>query len=127
MGRYEYVRRCRDSWLPAQWLAPDRRRKLLFPISETRGQHVRAVFFHRVGPLEYIWFSNGLAFPAILYDWSISFLGSWTTPAIATVKPSMSGRREGWSGFSGRATFMRPEVLANARKHLRGTFRNNTK
>ncbi|MGP8199420.1 MAG: hypothetical protein ACLQU4_07955 [Limisphaerales bacterium] len=102
-------------------------RAFTFPISETRGQHVRAVFFHRVGPLEYIWFSNGLAFPAILYDWSISFLGSVDHTCHRDSKAIHVWQAGRVVGLLWPCHIYAPEVLANARKHLRGTFRNNTK
>ena len=45
-------------------------------ISKTRGRPVRPVFYHRVGLLDYVWFSHGAAVPAILYDHTVRRLDS---------------------------------------------------
>lgn len=38
------------------------------PPSSTRGRSVRPVFYQQSGPLDHVWFSHGVAIPALLYD-----------------------------------------------------------
>jgi hypothetical protein len=93
-------------------------------ISDTTGQSVRPVFYHRIGPLEYIWFSNGLAFPAILYDWSIRFLDSVSFSWHRDNEAIHAWQAGKVVGLLWPCDISAPQVVENARKHLRESFWN---
>jgi hypothetical protein len=63
-------------------------------ISQGRGRLVRPVFYHRVGLLEYVWFSHGAAVPAILYDHTVRLLDSvrftWHGDSSAIQHPALA-------------------------------------
>jgi hypothetical protein len=88
-------------------------------ISTSRGQYVRPSCFHRSGLLEYIWFSNFQAVPALLYDWAVRFLGesidfTWHRDSRA-IHMWRAGEVVGLLWPCGIAA---PEVVATARRHL---------
>jgi hypothetical protein len=93
-------------------------------ISQSAGQHVRPIFFHRAGVLDYIWFSHGQAIPSILYDWAVKFLGgsvdyTWHRDSRA-IHVWQAGKLVGlfWP-----CQVAAPEVVASAKKRLRQSFR----
>jgi hypothetical protein len=83
-------------------------------ISKTRGRPVRPVFYHRVGLLDYVWFSHGAAIPAILYDHIVRRLAIHLRQAGAVV------------GLFWPCHISAPEVLAHARRRLFGRFAKST-
>ena len=44
-------------------------------ISATGGRPLRPIFYHRTGALDYVWFNQGAAVPALLYDRTLRVLG----------------------------------------------------
>ena len=87
-------------------------------ISSTRGRPVHPVCFHRSGLLEYVWYSHGVAVPAILYDQSIRYLDS----VRFTIHRDMSAiqvRQNGEAiGLVWGCIISAPEVIASARERL---------
>jgi hypothetical protein len=80
------------------------------------------VFYHRVGLLDYVWFSHGAAVPAILYDHIVRPLDS-----VRFTKHSNSSaihlRQAGEVvGLFWPCGISAPEVLSNARRRLFGRF-----
>jgi hypothetical protein len=93
-------------------------------ISKSRGQHVRPVFLQRAGLLEYIWFSHCQAVPAILYDWSVNFLGPVRYTWHRDGRAIHIWQSEKLAGLLWRCHISAAEVLASARQHLLKSFRN---
>ena len=87
--------------------------------STTRGRPVRPVFYHRISSLEYVWFSNFVAVPWILYRETVAYWG----PVNCTWHRGHSAihmRRSGEIvGFTWPATILAPQIIASAREHLR--------
>jgi hypothetical protein len=95
-------------------------------ISKGRGRPVRPVFYHRVGLLDYVWFSHGAAVPAILYDHTVRLLDSvrftWHRDSSA-----IHLRRAGEVvGLFWPCHISAPEVVAKARRRLFGRFAKST-
>jgi len=95
-------------------------------ISKTRGCSVRPVFYHRVGLLDYVWFSHGAAVPAILYDHIFRRLDSvrftWHRGSSA-IHLRQAGEVVGlfWP-----CRISAPEILAKARQRLFRRFAKST-
>jgi hypothetical protein len=95
--------------------------------SQSRGRHVRPVFYHRTGQLAYVWFSHGAAVPAVLYDAAARTLDSirytWHRGNSA-IHVWREGKVVGLIWPCGISA---PEVIANARHELRRSFAKNIK
>jgi len=80
------------------------------------------VFYHRVGLLDYVWFSHGAAVPAILYDHTVRRLDSVRFTRhrdSSAIHLRQAGKVVGLFWPCGISA---PEVLANARRRLFGRF-----
>ena len=95
-------------------------------ISKTRGRPVRPVFYHRVGLLDYVWFSHGAAVPAILYDHIVRRLDS-VRFTMHRDSLAIHLRQAGEVvGLFWPCCISAPEVLAHARRRLFGRFAKST-
>jgi hypothetical protein len=94
--------------------------------SKGRGRPVRPLFYHRVGLLDYVWFSHGTAVPAILYDHIVRRFDSvrftWHRDSSAI---HLRQARE-VVGLFWPSHIAAPEVLAHARRRLFGRFAKST-
>ena len=86
--------------------------------SATRGRPVRPVLCHRAGLLEYIWFTNQIAVPAVLYDLTVSSFHNvrftWHRD-----KRSLQVRQAGQVvALVSPACILAPEVIDGARRQL---------
>ena len=88
-------------------------------MSATRGRATRPMFYHRSGPLEYVWFTHGAALPARLYDCCIRQRAS-VTFTIHRDTDAIHIRRDGEViGLIWACGIAAPEVVARARQYLR--------
>jgi hypothetical protein len=94
--------------------------------SQGRGRPVRPVFYHRVGLLDYVWFSHGAAVPAILYDHTVRLLDSVRFTRhrdSSAIHLRQAGEVVGLFWPCGISA---PEVLAHARRRLFRRFEKST-
>ena len=88
------------------------------PPSATRGQPVRPVFYQHSGVLEYVWFDNGAAVPAVLYDNVLRPLEG-VNFTVHREHEAIHIRRSGrMIGLIWPCGIGAPEVIANARRQL---------
>jgi len=112
--------------LPRGFRPTDENEVFTAEISKTRGRPMRPAFYHRVGLLDYVWFSHGAAVPAILYDHTVRRLDSvrftWHRDSAA-IHLRQAGEVVGlfWP-----CHISAPEVLAHARRRLFGRFAKST-
>ena len=95
-------------------------------ISKTRGRPVRPVFYHRVGLLDYVWFSHGAAVPAILYDHTVRRLDSVRFTRHRDSSAIHLRQAGEVVGLFWPCHISAPEVLAHARRRLFGRFAKST-
>jgi hypothetical protein len=86
--------------------------------SSTRGRSVRPAFYQRSGPLEYLWFSNGAAIPALLYDSVLRPLSGLHFTVHRDHKAIHARRGGQVIGLVWPCSFVAPEVIASARRQL---------
>ncbi len=87
-------------------------------LSATPGRHVRRVFYHHSGRLDYVWFSHGAALPAILYD---LVLRPWHGLSYTVHRGNEAihiRRAGGLVGLVWPCGIFAPEVAENARPQL---------
>ncbi len=86
--------------------------------SATRGRPVRPVLYHRAGLLEYVWFTNHIAVPAVLYDLTVASFDN-VRFAWHRDKRALHVRRAGeLVGLVWPACILAPEVIDGARRQL---------
>ena len=95
-------------------------------ISRTRGRPVRPVFYHRVGLLDYVWFSHGAAVPAILYDHIVRPLDSARFTRHRDSSAIHLRQAGEVVGLFWPCHISALEVLANARRRLFRRFAKST-
>ena len=94
--------------------------------SVTRGRPTRPMFYHRSGPLEYVWFTHGAALPARLYDGCIRQLAA-VTFTIHRETNVMHIRRDGEAiGLIWPCSIAAPEVVASARQKLQSVLQTSS-
>jgi hypothetical protein len=87
--------------------------------SRTRGRAVRPVLRQKSGLLEFIWFSHGVAVPAVLWDNSMRLMTD-VTFTIHTGSAAIHIRRQNKViGLIWPCSVRAPEVAANAHAHLK--------
>ena len=89
-----------------------------FEIAANRGRPVCPVFYQRSGPLEYVWFSHGVALPAIFFDQSVRRLVGVTYTRHGS-HPAIHVRQNGeLIGLIWPCGIWAPDVTKNARLRL---------
>jgi hypothetical protein len=89
----------------------------------TRGRAVRPVFHQKSGCLEYVWFSNGVAVPTVLYDNSVGLLDDLTFTCHASCEAIHIRRHGKVIGLIWPCSIHAPGVVASARAELKSRSR----
>jgi hypothetical protein len=107
---------------PLMWLRPDvnqnEEEHFNVKIAAGRGRPVRPEFYQRSGPLEYVWFSHGVAFPAVFFDGTIRRLDSVTYTHHCGHKAIHVRQNGKLIGLIWPCDIWAPEVVRNARFEL---------
>jgi hypothetical protein len=113
--------------LPPKWLRPEVEQQeeehFMVKIAVGRGCPVRPVFYQRSGPLEYVWFSHGVAFPAVFFDQTVRRLVGVTYTHHRGYKAIHVRQNEELIGLIWPCGIWASEAVRNARLELRRLHR----
>jgi hypothetical protein len=89
----------------------------------TRGRAVRPIFHQKSGLLEYVWFSDGVAVPTVLFDNSVGRLVDLTFTIHAGCEAIHVRRHGKVIGLIWPCSIYAPEVVRSARARLKARSR----